>query len=59
MTFKAGEKDQFTAPLVYCPAGFGISGNTTENSRNVVSNGWASQENCDLQTEDRTWAFAA
>lgn len=52
LTLKAGEKDQFTSQLVYCPAGFGIFGNTTENSRNVVSNGWPSQENILLLAKD-------
>ncbi len=52
LTFKAGEKDQFTSPLVYCPAGMGIFGATTGNSRNVVSNGWPSQENIMLLAKD-------
>lgn len=52
VTFKAGEKDQFSAPLVYCPAGMGISGATTGNSRNVVSNGWPSQQNLMLLAKD-------
>jgi hypothetical protein len=52
LTFKAGEKDQFTSPLVYCPAGAGIFGATTENSRNIASNGWPSQENIMLLAKD-------
>lgn len=52
LTFKAGEKDQFTSPLVYCPAGMGIFGATTENARNIASNGWPSQENIMLLAKD-------
>jgi hypothetical protein len=52
LTFKAGEKDQFTSPLVYCPAGMGIFGATTENSRSIASNGWPSQENIMLLAKD-------
>ncbi len=52
VTFKAGEKDQFTAPLVYCPAGMGIFGATTGNSRNIASNGWPSQQNLMLLAKD-------
>lgn len=52
LTFKAGEKDQFTSQLVYCPAGMGIFGSTTENSRNIASNGWPSQENIMLLAKD-------
>jgi hypothetical protein len=52
LTFKAGEKDQFTAPLVYCPAGMGIFGQTTENARSIASNGWPSHENIMLLAKD-------
>ena len=52
LTFKAGEKDQFTSQLVYCPAGMGISGATTASDRSVVSNGWPSQENIMLLAKD-------
>lgn len=52
LTFKAGEKDQFTAPLVYCPAGMGIFGQTTENSRSIATNGWPSHENIMLLAKD-------
>ncbi len=52
VTFKAGEKEQFTAPLVYCPAGMGIFGATTGNSRNIASNGWPSQQNLMLLAKD-------
>lgn len=34
-----GEKPQFFAPIWYAPAGGGISGFTTENSRHVLTNG--------------------
>lgn len=39
-----GDKPMFTAPLWYAPAGGGPSGQTTENSRHVVTNGVASHE---------------
>ncbi len=52
LTFKTGEKDSFTSQLVYCPAGMGIFGNTTENSRSIASNGWPSQENIMLLAKD-------
>lgn len=52
LTLKAGEKEQFTSQLVYCPAGFGISGATTVDSRNVLSNGWPSQQNIMLLAKD-------
>ncbi len=52
LVFTAGEKVQFTSQLVYCPAGMGIFGATTGNSRNVVSNGWPSQENILLLAKD-------
>lgn len=52
LTFKAGEKDQFTAPIVYCPAGFGVHGVTTANDRSVLSNGWPSHENIMLLAKD-------
>lgn len=39
-----GEKNMLTAPLWYAPAGGGISGFSTENSRHVLQNGVASQE---------------
>lgn len=34
-----GDKPQFFAPLWYAPAGGGINGFTTENSRHVITNG--------------------
>ncbi len=52
ITFKAGEKEQFTAPLVYCPSGFGISGVSTLSEYNVMNNGWPSQENLMLLAKD-------
>ncbi len=52
LTFKAGEKEQFTSQLVYCPAGMGIFGATTENSRSLANNGWPSQENIMLLAKD-------
>ncbi len=52
LTFKAGEKDQFTSQLVYCPAGMGIFGATSVNARNIASNGWPSQENIMLLAKD-------
>jgi len=52
LTFNCSEKDQFTSQLVYCPAGMGIFGSTTENSRNIASNGWPSQENILLLAKD-------
>lgn len=39
-----GTKDFLQAPLWYIPAGGGISGFTTENSRSAVTNGVASHE---------------
>ena len=39
-----GDKPQFFAPLWYAPAGGGIHGFTTENSRHVITNGVPSQE---------------
>jgi hypothetical protein len=39
-----GSKPMFSAPLWYVPAGGGPSGFTTENSRNVITNGVASDE---------------
>lgn len=41
-TFRTTGKDYLTAPLAYAPAGMGPSGFTTENARNVVTNGVAS-----------------
>jgi len=52
LTFKAGEKDGFTAPLVYCPSGMGIFGSTTENSRSIASNGLPTHENIMLLAKD-------
>lgn len=52
LTFKAGEKEQFTAPLVYCPAGFGVWGMTTISESNIAGNGWPSQENLMLLAKD-------
>lgn len=52
LTFKAGEKDQFSSQLVYCPAGFGIFGSSTNNSRAIISNGWPSHENIMLLAKD-------
>lgn len=52
LTFKAGEKDQFTSQLVYCPAGMGIFGSSTVNDRSIVSNGWPSQQNIMLLAKD-------
>jgi hypothetical protein len=37
-----GDKPQFFAPLWYAPAGGGIQGFSTENSRNVITNGMPS-----------------
>lgn len=39
-----GDKPMFTAPLWYAPAGGGISGMTTGNASQVVTNGEASQQ---------------
>ncbi len=36
---QVGDKPQFMAPLWYAPAGGGIHGFTTENSRHVITNG--------------------
>ena len=52
LTFKAGEKDQFTSQLVYTPAGMGVFGSSSENSRSIVSNGWPSHENVLLLAKD-------
>ncbi len=52
LTFKAGEKDQFTSPIVYCPAGMGTFGQTTTNGRNVVTNGLPTHENVLLLAKD-------
>jgi hypothetical protein len=52
LTFKAGEKDQFTSQLVYTPAGMGVFGSSTVNQRNIVSNGWPSHENVLLLAKD-------
>ena len=52
LTFKAGEKDQFTSPLVYCPAGMGIFGSGNVNDRMAISNGWPSHENIMLLAKD-------
>ena len=52
VTFRAGEKDQFTSQLVYCPSGMGISGMTTEADRSIASVGWPSQENLALLAKD-------
>lgn len=43
-TLTVGQKDMLTAPLWYAPAGGGINGFTTQNSRHVLTNGVASQE---------------
>lgn len=47
-----GDKPQFFAPLWYLPAGGGISGFTTENSRHALSNGVPSQEAIMLLAKD-------
>lgn len=52
LSLTAGEKVQFSSQLVYCPAGMGVFGSTTENSRNIASNGWPSQENILLLAKD-------
>jgi len=39
-----GDKPQFFAPLWYAPAGGGITGFTTENSRHVITNGVPSHQ---------------
>ncbi len=52
LSFTAGEKTQFSSPLVYCPSGFGISGATTVNNRGPLNNGWPSQENLLLLAKD-------
>lgn len=43
-TLSVGNKPMLNGPLWYLPAGGGISGYTTENSRHVLQNGVASQE---------------
>jgi len=43
-TLNIGNKPMMTAPAVYAPAGMGISGFTTENSRHVISNGLATHQ---------------
>jgi len=52
LTFKAGEKDQFTSQLVYCPTGAGIFGSGNNNSRAIITNGWPSHENIMLLAKD-------
>lgn len=52
LTFKAGEKDQFTSQLVYAPSGMGVFGSSNENSRAIISNGWPSHENVLLLAKD-------
>jgi hypothetical protein len=52
LTFKAGEKDQFTSQLVYTPAGMGVFGSTNVNQRSIISNGWPSHENVLLLAKD-------
>lgn len=52
MQFIAGDKPQFYAPLWYTPAGGGISGVTTENSRHALTNGVPSQEAIMLLAKD-------
>jgi hypothetical protein len=52
LTFKAGEKDQFTSQLVYTPAGMGVFGSSTVTNRNIISNGWPSHENVLLLAKD-------
>jgi len=52
LTFKAGEKDQFTSQLVYTPAGMGVFGSSNVNQRNIISNGWPSHENVLLLAKD-------
>lgn len=51
-TFQAGDKPQFVGPLWYFPAGGGVSGFTTENSRHALSNGVPSQEAIMLLAKD-------
>jgi len=43
-TLNVGNKPMLNGPLWYVPAGGGIAGFTTENSRHVITNGVASQE---------------
>lgn len=43
-TLNIGNKPMLIAPLWYVPAGGGPSGQSTENSRHVITNGVASQE---------------
>lgn len=43
-TLVVGTKPMITAPLWYIPAGGGITGHSTENSRQTLTNGVASQE---------------
>jgi hypothetical protein len=43
-TLNVGNKPMLIAPLWYIPAGGGITGFTTENSRHALTNGVASQE---------------
>lgn len=52
LTFKAGEKDQFTSQLVYTPAGMGVFGSSTMGDRHIISNGWPSHENVLLLAKD-------
>ena len=52
LSFTAGEKVQFSSQVVYCPAGMGIFGQSTENSRHAMSNGWPSAENILLLAKD-------
>lgn len=52
VNFVVGEKTQFFAPLWYFPAGGGIAGATTENSRHVLSNGTPTQEAIMLLAKD-------
>jgi hypothetical protein len=52
VNFIAGDKPQFFAPLWYLPAGGGISGVTTENSRHALTNGVPSQEAIMLLAKD-------
>ena len=52
LTFKAGEKDQFTSQLVYTPSGMGVFGSSTNNSRATLSLGWPSHENVLLLSKD-------
>lgn len=52
LNFIVGEKTQFFSPLWYFPAGGGISGFTTENSRHELTNGVPSQEAIMLLAKD-------